>query len=429
MRIGLATDEITYDEILLYSASESLDVKMDFIDLKNLFMKSSENIYEKIVKEHNLLMIVNRATSKNLRERSTEIFERAGLKVLNPYMVEHISNDKFRTKEAFRKFNLETVRYILLPDFPFSRRREDGRLRFHREKAKAIAKTIAREVGFPAVIKPVGGSRGKSICLIESENDFLEECFRYYKLYVNGWSERKIPEALHQCVSNPIGVFAEEFIPHPLDLRVIVSMRRGESPQYIGCLGRVGRGEEEIAKNTALGSIPIGIDLPEEYRRIAIDCVKAIVNYAKSFGYLVDYCLVGVDIIPRCDSFLERKMVYEAARKISPFKDKYIEQVKTQLNKAIRKLASKHGRNLDAYTKDKDFKDVDNSLIEVFRKYREMEEYKNLVKVSEEYLNVSKPEPNEVNTRVDYGINTRNAACIDIPYHIVHVMSSISEHI
>lgn len=422
MRIGLATDEITYDEILLYNVSEGLGVKMGFIDLKSLLL--SGDVYEEIVKEHDLAVVVNRAVSKNLRERSAEIFERAGLKVLNPYIVEYVSNDKLRTKEAFRRFNLETVRYVLFPDFPFSRRKEDGRLRFYREKAKTIAKTIAHEVGFPAVIKPIGGSRGKSIRLIKDENDFLEECFRCYKLYIDGWSERRIPEALRQCVSNPIGIFAEEFIPHSLDLRVIVGMRRGESPQYIGCLGRVGRGEEEIAKNTALGSIPIGIDLPEEYRRIATDCIRAIVNYVKSFGYSVDYCLVGVDIIPRCDNPLERRRVYEAARRISPFKDKYIEQVKAQLSKAIRKLASRHGRNLDAYVKDKDFKDVDKNLVEVFRKYREMEEYKNLVKTSEEYLDVSEPKPNEVNTRVDYGINTRNAACLNIPYHIIQVISS-----
>jgi glutathione synthase/RimK-type ligase-like ATP-grasp enzyme len=414
MRIGVATDVVTQDEILISNVLEDLGVGLEFIDLKRLPFKTLEDLREIFFKDFKLSVIINRATSKYIREYSTEKLERAGLKVVNPYGIEYLSNDKFRTKEVFKSYSVKTMENVLIPNFPFERGK-DGKLHFNRKALEQIIEVVNKEVGFPAVLKPIAGSRGKSIMLVKDSNDLYEKCRMLQKRYGEKGVENEY--ALYQCLLNPYGVYVEEFVPHPLDLRVIVAKKRGERPKYLGCLGRAVVSEDTIAKNTALGGIPIGVDPPESIKSLAVKCVESEVDYARNIGYEVDYCLVGVDIVPRSDEIAEREKVYRAVANILPFKNERIEPAKAELNKVLTKFLQ---GNL---VKDK-LKDAIEEVERKFNDFKSLEGYAQARSVIENYLETCVPYANEVNTRVDYGINTKNVACENLPFHLVDVAFS-----
>jgi len=398
MTIGLLVDEITLGEILIYSSLKRRSTNIRLIDATDSFSNT-----EKIISEDpELKCVINRVTRKNLRIFYSEILKNRGIKVLNPFEIEYVSNSKLRAKLAFSTHQVRTARFAIIPKFPIEQY-SIGRLARH-DRVEEIAAFLEAEVGFPAILKPSEGSRGKSILIVNSREDFVAQCRKYRTID----EILKVPYALYQTLSNPVGLFAEEFIPHAFDLRILISMK-GNSVKCLGCLARVGREEAEVAKNTALGSIPVGVEIPKSYEDAAANGLMAVVSYVeKMWGTSPDCCLVGVDIIPRCDDAEARREIYSLAKAISPFKDKHIEQAKKLLNVTLRKLLKTYGKNFDAILEDKGFINVWKHLDSTFREFQSLDGYNRLQEGINRVLETSEPYICELNTRVDFEVNTRN---------------------
>jgi len=432
MRIGFATDEVTLDEKLVLDVVHRLVQDVEFIDLYNFPLVSPEKLLERVESR----VIINRTSSHNKRSRFAEIVEEAGLKVVNPYGIEYVCNDKLRTKQAFLANGIKTIECALFPIFPF--RKKKGIFLRDRSRWKKIGEMINKEMKYPVIIKPTGGSRGKSILFIKSPEHFSSECMKWYE------NQTEIPTALYQNSINPDGTYVEGFLPHPLDLRIIVSKERNRSPEYRGCLCRGGLSDDVIAKNTALGAIPLGVDPSEEIKRLSVDCMEAVAKYAIGRGHDVDCYLVGIDIIPECDRENERKKVYEAFKSLSSMHQE-IRTVTGSLYDAFKRIQSAQKvlerKKLSIEYEEKillkkmlsdretEFKTTLETLDKKFSKFRRSKEYRHAQKVVRNYLDVSTPLPNEVNPRPDYGINTRSVAFPKLPEYLVFIALSSMKNV
>jgi len=418
MKIGIATDEITLDEFSILDEFKQRNIETELINLKKFLFKSSESTYD-VIKSLDIDAIVNRATSKNLREISTENFEMAGINVLNSYGIEWISNLKTRTKDAFRKKGITTIDHILIPRFPIIRK-SDGKFAFNKKIAKEIETLILNEFG-EAVIKPMAGSRGKSIIHIGHIGDFTNECLETFRNYqITGNLNN---DTVYQCLNNAYGIYAERFIPHALDLRIPLEQIYGKKSEVLGCLVRAVTDDSIVAKNTARGAIPLGIETPSEYRTLVLKCVEAMFYSARNCGYNADYLYGGIDIIPMCNDRKEREKVYKAVRKITQFKKDKIDPAKNRLKVALDRWYKKFTlKDLSPQLEVKEaLKEHDN----MYSKFTSLPDYIEAQKVIKEHLDLCTPYANEFNSRPDFRNNTHNVTSADIPASIFHVVKSI----
>ena len=308
--IGFATDEITLDEFAILEKLESNSIEYELINLNNLLLRSPNSLCESIDSD----IIINRATSSNAREVYSEFFEKAGIRVLNHFGMEQVCNSKLRTKIALEEHGIKTVEYVLINRFPIFRPNLNKKYVLSREVAKEVEEKIIDEF-VTAVVKPTGGSRGKSILPIRSRGDFMKECVKTYQEYGETGILRNFN--LYQNVNNPYGIYAERFIPHALDLRVPVSWRKGEV-MIFEPLVRTVMSDSIVAKNTALGALSLGVNLSQECEKLTENSIDAIVDFVERNGFPVEGLVCGMDIIAICEDLKERQKVYNAVAEVAP---------------------------------------------------------------------------------------------------------------
>ncbi len=396
MTIGLAVDyldtELYVDEILILQAFLNRGV------IPTIMHYSHRTGIEKEFLE-DLDKVVNRLVHRRGRVNFAQELEESGITVLSSYSVEGFCRYKPAMKEVFKDQEIPTAPYHLTKH-PL--KIVGGTIRGNEENIEEIADSIQEELGFPVAVKPTSGSRGKSIIKVNGKEDFIDFCSSQ-----RGKPRGEVPSAFYRNSINPGGLFLEEFLPHPLDLRCLVSMKRGRKPEYLGCLARVGRSDEEEAKNTALGAIPVGgIDSPQIVEDISLSSVRAMLSYIENDqGPLI----VGVDIIPVCDDLEVRRGIYEVVRGVSDYKDSEIEGAKDKMRATLDSRVERFGTDLLGILYDEKFEGDLANLDRIFGEYRSSEEYKELQRRISTYLRENMSfYVAEINASVDFGTNTRN---------------------
>jgi glutathione synthase/RimK-type ligase-like ATP-grasp enzyme len=419
VKIGLATDEITLDEYAIWKELEKSNIEYELINLNNLTFKSPRDMFFST----DLDVVINRATSLGIREISSRFFEENGIKVLNAFIFEAISNSKLFTKFAFAKSDIETINYILVDRMPIIKPNPNSKYKLDRNTAKEIEEIIIKELG-EAIVKPTKGSRGKNVILISKKGDFVGECKRSFSKY----TETAILDnfCLYQNVNNDSGVYAEQFIPHALDLRVPALLTGGKI-EVTSPLLRTVRDDYSIAKNTALGAFSAGIELSKECRKLTENSIYSILKYIGRITELNGF-ICGMDIIPMCEDFQKRQKVYDSVAEISPLWEKYIFPSKRPVMKIIHKY-SRHMRVWKSnYSMINIFEGLDKELSEplekmdkAYQKVSNSEKNKTLQNVAMEHLENCILFPNEINLRPDFRYNTHNLATKSIPSSYIEV--------
>jgi hypothetical protein len=268
-----------------------------------------------------------------------------------------------------------------------------------------ILNIVEREVGYPVVIKPPRGSRGggfvnKVIHSPEEMKSIIQEFSRAQNIL-------RVPKSMCESLSNPIGVFVEEYLPHALDLRCIVS--QNSSSQHHACLARIGTTDDSIQKNTSLGNMAVGIEASEELVKISKESLSAILDYAKKlFVDCPQYGITGVDVIPCCEDRDARQLVYKSALELA---DQWqeVEKAKRNFKTGLSKLWNiKYcgERNHEGLLYDNDFKALQEKIYEAFSRFKSHPGYRKLQKAVGDYIEKSTLFGSENNTTVDWPFQT-----------------------
>lgn len=185
-------------------------------------------------------------------------------------------------------------------------------------------------------------------------------------------------------------------LPHSFDLRIVLACYDGLT-HIVGVLARVAEKSERIAKNTARGSMPIGIfDIPQHYR----DAITKI--------YL-PYSFIGLDVIPYSEDASIHEKIYSLALKLY---DVWVGLLDRRKRIVI--------------SLERDYYDYLDYLKKIYDEYRLNPIYSQLQDLLQRSLSTSVPYLVEINDRPDFGYNTRLLALPngdEIMQHIAKIIA------
>ncbi|MCW4020563.1 MAG: lysine biosynthesis protein LysX [Candidatus Bathyarchaeota archaeon] len=145
-KVGLVCDRIRWDEKALIRAATKAGLDLKLVDPKTVYIDTLEDA-EKLKKEFGET-VIQRCVSYFRGLHVTAVLENAGLQVINPFDVSLICGNKMFTTLALGKADIPVPKTLVA----FT---EEG-------VSKALEK-----LGYPAVLKPVVGSWGRLIALLQ----------------------------------------------------------------------------------------------------------------------------------------------------------------------------------------------------------------------------------------------------------------------
>ncbi|MEM2087625.1 MAG: hypothetical protein QXF52_02985 [Thermoproteota archaeon] len=362
LKPALFYDNMTCDEVGIKLAAEKREIPLEAVNFSTIV-----NILEE---SDQYSPVLNRCQSKSRRERASFLVEEQGGCVINTFETEVTCNSKIFTTTRFAKFGVKTVRTAYVP---FAAEKDGEKPLYRADAVKRVVENIEGLFKYPFVAKPERGSRGRNIIKIEKRSQ-LENLLK-------SWT---------RSLDSPAGLLIQECVDKAFDLRIVVSLCTGEKHAYIASLARVPSSKESFATNTALGAIPVGVELPE---KAVENAVRAAMAVSKGISVL------GVDAIPEVDEEMVEKVIV-CAEKVAPIHSK-IRKFKEDFSNSVR-------LPLEKFLKAKEKMD------DVFKEMLGTSQYGELKKVLEKTLEDSKLYFIEVNSRPDFYINTRNCTGIDV---------------
>ncbi|MBO3800158.1 MAG: hypothetical protein FGF52_03800 [Candidatus Brockarchaeota archaeon] len=375
LRPALFYDNMTCDEMGIVLAAEKRGISLETVNFSTFV--------NMLGKGNNYSLVVNRCQSKSRRERASFLVEEQGGKAINPFNVEMLCNNKIFTINRFKKFGVKTVKTAYVP---FAAEKEGDRPLYHANTLEKVVKNIEDLFEYPFVIKPERGSRGRNVMMINSRSQF--------ETILRKWV---------RSLDSPAGFLIQEPVSKAFDLRIVVSSYTGGEYNYLAALARVPSSREAFATNTALGAIPVGVELPKNARTGAIEASKAV---SQSVSVL------GVDAIPEVDdNVIIEEIIYLAERvslihnDIKKLKEEFSNSVKLSVEKFIK---------------------VREKMDTAFQRMINTSEYIKLKETLENVLENADLYFIEVNSRPDFYINTRNCTGIDVSEEYVRCIESNS---
>ncbi|MEM1548092.1 MAG: hypothetical protein QXN75_03275 [Thermoproteota archaeon] len=372
MRPALFYDNMTCDEMGIILAAEKRGITLETVDFSTFV-----NI---LGMGNNYSLVVNRCQSKSRRERASFLIEEQGGKAINPFNVEMLCNNKIFTIDRFKKFGVKTVKTAYVP---FAVEKEGDRPLYHAKALEKVVKDVEDLFKYPFVIKPERGSRGRNVMMINNRSQF--------ETILRKWV---------RSLDSPAGFLIQEPVSKAFDLRIVVSSYTGGKYNYLAALARVSSSKEAFATNTALGAIPVGVELP---KNVCNEAIKAAAAVSQSVSVL------GVDAIPEIDENTAKEIIC-CAEKVAPihndikkFKEEFSNSVKLSIEKFIK---------------------VREKMDTAFQRMINTSEYVRLKEALENALENADLYFIEVNSRPDFYINTRNCAGIDVSEEYVRCMES-----
>lgn len=367
-------DNITCDEVGIKLVAEEREIALETINF--------QVTVNKIGSIEKYSPIINRCQSKARRERASFLFEESGSNVINAFEVETICNSKIFTIARFTKNGVRTVKTAYVP---FAVEKGDGKPVYRAEDVRKVVNEIELLFDYPFVIKPERGSRGRNVMLV-GERGQLEGILRRW----------------FRSLDSPAGLLVQEPVNKAFDLRMVVSSYDGVNYTYLTCLARVPPSEEAFATNTALGAVPVGIEVPG---RVKDEAIRAAAAVLEKIGVL------GIDAIPTADSLAIEKVI-ECAKGLIPVHEK-IKRFKEYFSNSAKLPLEK-------------FLETRNKMDEAFKEMFRTSEYVKLKNILEEILEDAEVYFIEANSRPDFYINTRNCTGVDVSEAYVKCLEAMS---
>lgn len=328
---------------------------------------------------------INRCTVKARREHAAMLLQTLDKPVINPFQVELIVNSKRDTLLALAKKGIKTPKTLFFPQNVNKKAKT---------KIRAIANTIEEELGYPTVLKPDRGSEGRNVLKADDRRE-LEAAIT----------------SIRRDTANPLGIIAQEFFLKSFDLRVVVSKKADNQPQYLGTLVRVVPRIDEFRTNTSIGGYPLSIDLPTRIRGEALRVAEAIIDKALEKGLPSRWSsfILGIDMMPRVEQEEDQKIKYLAR----------------SLDKCFNKI--REIKEEPSYVSNQDkFENRRRRVEEVYREYRQEKAYLDVSQKIQEVVDEKTTVvlPHEVNSSLDYWFNTKNMIDVNLAENYVDCMIS-----
>ncbi len=392
MNVAILFERSATDEMGIRLTAKELGINLQYLPFRKISvcLENGDYSIRSRVKDYTRVfedvdVVLNRAQSKNRRILAANILETLGKPVINPSQVEFICFSKLRTILHFWEGKVETPKTVYIPCDPQERMVNGGRI-YNEEE---IADLIQQKLGsIDVVVKPDAGTHGKNIHLAENREKLLA-----------------ILRKIRPSITNPIGVFAQEFVPKWFyDLRIVVSKESRKSPFcYSRAMARAGF--KDFRTNTYLGNMVFGVTLSSHIRKKAVKCAEAIGRDSEAWVLALD---AMVDIGE--DKIVDDEYVQSEFQKLTP----HFNAVKKVEDK------EKNGSN---------FSDWNETLESAFQNYVNSDPYQNVKRVIAESIKNGEDSIlfHEANSCPDFWERTRLVTGINLAIPLLRCAESIVE--
>ncbi|MBN1682584.1 hypothetical protein JW865_03420 [Candidatus Bathyarchaeota archaeon] len=279
--LAILYDRSESDELGIRLTAEEKEIELEYIPFykiafgfnKNKFtFQSTGKDYSQVIKD--CKVVLNRGQSKNRRIFAASIMEGLNKEVVNPLNVETICQSKIRSLLKFMEKGINIPKTVYVP----CNVKEEMASGEYIDNTNTIIRLVENQLVKNIVIKPDAGTHGRSVSLAKNSEDLM-----------------KILNQLQTDITNPSGVVAQELIPKWFyDLRIIVSKEKNKKA-FCEPTALVRGGFKEFRTNTFLGNMVFHVNLPENVKKQAEKCGKALANDSEAW-------LIALDAMPNIDS-------------------------------------------------------------------------------------------------------------------------------
>ncbi|MFX1520792.1 MAG: lysine biosynthesis protein LysX [Promethearchaeota archaeon] len=257
LKIGLIYDRISWNEKQIIKAAAKKKIDLNLIDAKRLSLTASDCNSD--LQEYDVFL--QRSVSFFRGLYLSAILENKGLRVINSFQTSQICGNKLLTTLALTKANIPSPKTIV-------------------SFAEEPALESLAVVGYPAVIKPLVGSWGRLVCLVNDETtatSVLEHKEMLGPLHKIHYVQEKIPSKrdIRTFVIGDDVVAAMYRIPNGGEWRTNIA--RGGTAKICEVTQEIKELSLKAAK-VVKGGI-LGIDLLEDKEGLVVNEINHIVEF------------------------------------------------------------------------------------------------------------------------------------------------------
>ena len=394
MSIALLYERSENDENGIKLTAQQLGIDLTFLPFRKIALsiskegfsaKTKGQSYTNAIKD--VVVVLNRAQSKNRRLQASFFMEQLGKKTINSSQIEFTCYSKLRTLLLLWKEGIPIPKTVFVP-CDAADTLKNGQV-IHNEKD--IADLFQQELSLSdgIVIKADAGTHGKMIMLAKNQDELITSI-----------------QETKPSIINPVGVVAQEVIEKWFyDLRIIVHKAKGKQPVcYPAAMARAGF--KDFRTNTFLGNLVFGAKLPKTIQALAVKSGKTLGKGSDAWIFALD-AMVNVKANKQVD-------------------DVYL---KGELDKAAQAFASVQKVKQDE-TRLTNFKAWNSKLEKAFQAYANSEHYENIKRIIEENIEKNKNALvfHESNSCPEFWENTRLATGYNLAVPLLKSAQSLIDH-
>jgi len=391
MSIALLYERSENDENGIKLTAEQLDIPLIYLPFRKIAITIHKNSYTAKTKGKDytntikdIVVVLNRAQSKNRRLYAAHTLELFDKKVINPSQIEFTCYSKLRTLLHFWKEGIPIPKTVYVPCDPYDTTKSGARISNENDIADLFEQEITSAEGI--VIKPDAGTHGNRIVLSQNRDQLITNI-------------QQPPPS----ITNPVGIIAQEQIHKWFyDLRIIVYKEKDKPPVcHPTALARAGF--KDFRTNTYLGNLVFDAKLPQSIQQMAVKCGNALGKEHDAWVFALDAMMnVG-----------ENKTADET-------------QLKAELDKAAAAFKTVQKVKADE-TRLKDFPAWNTKLEKAFHNFKATESYAKIKNVIDESVDKNQKAIvfHEANSCPEFWEQTRLIAGINVAVPLIKSAQSM----
>jgi glutathione synthase/RimK-type ligase-like ATP-grasp enzyme len=276
MSIALLYERSETDETGIKLTAQDMGIDLTFIPFRKIALTISKNGFtaKTTGKDYtstftDIVVVLNRAQSKNRRLQAGYLMEMLGKKTINSSQIEFICYSKLRTLLHFWKEGIPIPKTVYVPCDATDTLKSGRAIHNEKDIADLLQDEIALNEGI--VIKPDAGTHGKGAVLSRKREELVASI-----------------QETKPSIINPVGVTAQELVEKWFyDLRIISYKEKGK-PAVCHPVALARGGFKDFRTNTYLGNTVFDAKIPLHIQELAVKCGKALGKSSEAWIFALD---------------------------------------------------------------------------------------------------------------------------------------------
>ena len=216
-----------------------------------------------------VVVVLNRAQSKNRRLQAGYLMEMLGKKTINSSQIEFTCYSKLRTLLHFWKEGIPIPKTVYVPCNATDTLKNGREIHNEKDIADLLQEEISLDQGI--VVKPDAGTHGKGMMLSKTRDQLVASI-----------------QETKPSIINPLGITAQEAVEKWFyDLRIVAYKEKG-SPAVCHPVALARGGFKDFRTNTYLGNTVFDAKIPMQIQELAVKCGNALGKGSEAWVFALD---------------------------------------------------------------------------------------------------------------------------------------------